>query len=108
MDTHSTIISELTSFTAINETEIEVSGSLSGKAVQIIGQLKAVLNDTDRTLVVELEKMERNIVQEFENALQQRIAHDALSLIGKQLMRLKNNYEHLRNLNYYLENAQNS
>lgn len=103
VDLHSTIISEFKSFSAIRETEIEASISISGKTAQIAGQIKAAVQNNDQTLVTELINMETKLIEEFEAALDQRIEQQAISLIGKQLMRLKQNYDNLQKLNYYLE-----
>ena len=102
---HNTIISELSSYIAINEGSANSEGTLKGKTTQIIGQLKTVIQHTDYTLVRELQKIEQVTNSKFEMALNKNLPRDAKSLIGKQIMRLKNNHDHLINLEYYLENT---
>lgn len=104
-EVHTTIISDLQSFVVINGGDIEVCGSIKGKAIQLLGRLKTVFTDTDKVLITELEELEGNALKEFEEAMNIRIQPEATRIIGKQVMLLRKTHEHLKNLKYYSENV---
>jgi len=102
---HKSIIYDLQTFASNKNDRFRKNGSIVGKVRQLSGQLNAIFSDTDRTLISEFEELENNIIAAFDTALEERMQPEAINVVGNQISKLKDNHEHLRNLQYYLKSA---
>ncbi len=97
------IVINLKSHFASEFGDVQEGGTITGQASNIFKLLKAKLGDTERTLILELERAEDDTLEEFRDVQLKDLSESTRQVIERQMRLLIETHDHMKSLKQELQ-----